>query len=39
MADLVLMPIQPQMYDIETLGSLKDVLILAGKPKPYSVEG
>ena len=31
-ADFVLMPIQPQLYDIETLGSLKDVLMLAGKP-------
>ena len=26
------MPIQPQLYDIETLGSLKDVLTLAGNP-------
>src|ERR1022692_605861 len=31
-ADCVLMPIQPQLYDIETLGSLKDVLMLAGNP-------
>jgi chromosome partitioning protein len=31
-ADFVLMPIQPQMYDIETLESLKDVLTLAGHP-------
>src|SRR5450631_4355764 len=31
-ADFVLMPIQPQLYDIETLGSLKDVLSLAGNP-------
>jgi chromosome partitioning protein len=31
-ADLVLMPIQPQLYDIETLTSLKDVLTLAGNP-------
>lgn len=31
-ADFVLMPIQPQLYDIETLGSLKDVLMLAGNP-------
>jgi chromosome partitioning protein len=31
-ADFVLMPIQPQLYDIETLGSLKDVLTLAGNP-------
>ena len=31
-ADLVLMPIQPQLYDIETLASLKDVLTLAGNP-------
>jgi chromosome partitioning protein len=27
-----LMPIQPQLYDIETLASLKDVLTLAGNP-------
>jgi len=31
-ADFVLMPIQPQLYDIETLNSLKDVLSLAGNP-------
>lgn len=31
-ADFVLMPIQPQLYDIETLGSLKDGLTLAGNP-------
>jgi len=31
-AHFVLMPIQPQLYDIETLGSLKDVLTLAGNP-------
>lgn len=31
-ADLVLLPIQPQLYDIETLESLKDVIGLAGKP-------
>jgi chromosome partitioning protein len=31
-ADFVLMPIQPQLYDIETLSSLKDVLTLAGNP-------
>jgi chromosome partitioning protein len=31
-ADFVLMPLQPQLYDIETLGSLKDVLMLAGNP-------
>lgn len=31
-ADFVLMPIQPQLYDIETLASLKDVLSLAGNP-------
>jgi chromosome partitioning protein len=30
--DFILMPIQPQLYDIETLGSLKDVLTLAGNP-------
>ena len=31
-ADLVLLPVQPQLYDIETLPSLKDVLSLAGNP-------
>ena len=31
-ANFVLMPLQPQLYDIETLGSLKDVLTLAGNP-------
>ena len=31
-ADFVLIPIQPQLYDIETLSSLKDVLSLAGNP-------
>ena len=31
-AHFVLMPIQPQLYDIETLASLKDVLMLAGNP-------
>ena len=31
-ADFVLMPLQPQLYDIETLASLKDVLTLAGNP-------
>ena len=32
-ADFVLMPIQPQLYDIETLASLKDILMLAGNPQ------
>jgi len=32
-ADFVLMPIQPQLFDIETLKSLKDVLTLAGNPR------
>ena len=31
-ADLVLLPIQPQLYDLETLTSLKDLLALAGNP-------
>lgn len=31
-ADFALMPIQPQLYDIETLAGLKDVLMLAGNP-------
>lgn len=35
-AHFVLLPIQPQLFDIETLASLKDVLVLAGNP-PASV--
>lgn len=31
-ADYCLLPVQPHIYDIETLGSLKDVLTLAGNP-------
>jgi len=31
-ADWVLMPIQPQMFDIETLQSVKEILALAGNP-------
>ncbi|HUI23875.1 MAG TPA: ParA family protein [Nitrososphaerales archaeon] len=31
-ADLCLIPIQPQLYDIETLGSIQDILTLAGNP-------
>jgi len=31
-ADFVLMPIQPQLFDIETLGSVRDILTLAGNP-------
>ena len=31
-ADFVLMPIRPQLYDIETLQSLKEILMLAGNP-------
>lgn len=36
-AGFVLMPIQPQLYDIETLGNLKDVLMLAGNPPAAAV--
>ena len=32
-ADLVLLPIGPQLFDIETLPSVKDVLTLAGNPR------
>jgi chromosome partitioning protein len=32
-ADFVLMPLQPQLFDIETLAGLKDVLTLAGNPR------
>jgi chromosome partitioning protein len=31
-ANFSLMPIRPQLFDIETLGNLKDVLTLAGNP-------
>jgi chromosome partitioning protein len=31
-ADFVLMPIQPQLFDIETLQNLKEVLTIAGNP-------
>ena len=31
-ASFALMPIQPQLFDIETLSNLKDVLTLAGNP-------
>jgi chromosome partitioning protein len=31
-ADFCLLPIQPQLYDIETLAGLRDVLMLAGNP-------
>jgi chromosome partitioning protein len=31
-AHFVLLPIQPQLFDIETLASVKDVLMLAGNP-------
>ena len=31
-ADFVLIPIRPQMYDIETLDKAKDILTLAGNP-------
>jgi len=36
-ADLVLIPIQPQLYDIETLAGLKDLLGLAGNPRAVVV--
>lgn len=32
-ANFVLMPIQPQLFDIETLESVKDILTLAGNPQ------
>lgn len=31
-AHLILLPIQPQLFDIETLTSVKDILTLAGNP-------
>ena len=31
-ADLVLLPIQPQLFDIETLAAARDILMLAGNP-------
>ena len=36
-ANFVLIPIQPQLYDIETLGSIKDILTLAGNPLSFVV--
>jgi chromosome partitioning protein len=32
-ADIVLMPIQPQMFDIETLTVVRDFLTLGGNPR------
>ena len=32
-ADWVLLPIQPHLFDIETLGSVKEILSLAGNPR------
>ena len=32
-ADRVLLPIQPHLFDIETLGSVKEILSLAGNPR------
>jgi chromosome partitioning protein len=31
-ADMVVMPIQPQLFDLETLNSVKEILTLAGNP-------
>jgi chromosome partitioning protein len=31
-ADFVLLPIQPQLFDIETLSSVKEILAIAGNP-------
>lgn len=36
-ATFVLMPVQPQLYDLETLGSLAEVLMLAGNPPAVAV--
>lgn len=34
-ADLVLIPIRPQVFDLETLGAVRDVLFLAKNPPAY----
>lgn len=36
-ADKVVMPIQPQLFDIETLQNVKEILILAGNPSAVVV--
>jgi len=36
-ADLVLVPVRPQIYDLETLPAIKDILNLAGDPKTFVV--
>lgn len=36
-ADLVLMPVRPEINDIETLPALRDVLALAGNPRAFVV--
>jgi chromosome partitioning protein len=34
-ADAVLIPVRPQIYDLETLPALRDILTLAGKPSCF----
>jgi chromosome partitioning protein len=36
-ADLVLVPVHPQIFDLETLPAVRDLLRLAGDPKTYVV--
>lgn len=36
-ADLVLIPVRPQIFDLETLGAVRDALRVAGSPAAYVV--
>ena len=36
-ADLVLIPVRPQIFDLETLGAVRDALRVAGSPDAYVV--
>lgn len=36
-ADLVLIPVRPQIFDLETLGAVRDALRVAGSPTAYVV--
>src|SRR4051812_40954786 len=36
-ADVVLIPVRPQIYDLETLPALRDILKLAGQPSSFVV--
>jgi chromosome partitioning protein len=36
-ADLVLIPMRPQIYDLETLNAIQDILRITGEPKAFVV--